>query len=827
MIDGVAPTVTVNQGAGQADPTNVSPVSFDVVFSEPVTGFDASGVTIGGTASTGAPTVTPLSSTNYTITVPVLGDGTITASIAANKAHDVANNGNTASTSTDNSVTLDTTPRPSSPSTVPVRPRRTRRSVQFTVTFSEAVSGVDATDFVTAQSGVSGSSVTNVSGSGASYTVTVNTGSGDGTVALNLVDDDSIHDLVGYPLAGAGVGNGNFAGQAYTIDKTAPATPSITASNPVSPSSNASPSLSGATDPSTTVKIYNNATCTTQVGSGSDTLFTSTGITATATPNSTTSFYVTATDSAGNVSGCSTPAFTYLHDNTAPTVINVTSPVTNGTYGIGAVIPVTVQFSEPVNVTGTPQLTLSTGTPSTTAVNYTGGTGTDTLTFTYTVVSGNSSADLNYAATTSLALNSGTIKDLVGNSATLTLPATGAANSLGGNKNIVVSTAAGRGSGSISVAPGSVTAGSTGNTLTFTFTAPAGQSYNSGSTITVQVPSGWTTPQTSNAANPGFVSVATVSGTSCVPGTPAVSGTGPWTITVAQTCANSDAMSITYGGGTSATKVTAPTTAGTATFATNTKQGSGGTLTPVNPAPTVAINPGPATNINFQTSPVTTTAGATLAATTVRIRDQFNNVVTSDNTTNITVAITTNSGTAGATLSGTKTRQAQNGVVTFNDLSIDKSGTAYSLTATSSPSFGSATSGTFNINAGTPTQFAITSVNGGVTPTAGASFPVTVQSQDTFGNASNVTTSTGFTVQAYRCRRREHVEHAGAQQLDDRRQPHVHQHRELPRVRHRADRHPHQRDEPDRERHDHHRQPARLHLVRLHPPRRRRCRRAS
>ena len=33
------PTVTINQAAGQADPTNASPINFTVVFSEPVTGF--------------------------------------------------------------------------------------------------------------------------------------------------------------------------------------------------------------------------------------------------------------------------------------------------------------------------------------------------------------------------------------------------------------------------------------------------------------------------------------------------------------------------------------------------------------------------------------------------------------------------------------------------------------------------------------------------------------------------------------------------------------------------------------------------------------------
>src|SRR5207248_10765438 len=41
-FDSVGPTVTVNQAAGQADPTNASPILFTVVFSEAVTGFDGS-----------------------------------------------------------------------------------------------------------------------------------------------------------------------------------------------------------------------------------------------------------------------------------------------------------------------------------------------------------------------------------------------------------------------------------------------------------------------------------------------------------------------------------------------------------------------------------------------------------------------------------------------------------------------------------------------------------------------------------------------------------------------------------------------------------------
>ena len=33
------PTVTINQASGQEDPTNDLPIRFDVVFSEPVSGF--------------------------------------------------------------------------------------------------------------------------------------------------------------------------------------------------------------------------------------------------------------------------------------------------------------------------------------------------------------------------------------------------------------------------------------------------------------------------------------------------------------------------------------------------------------------------------------------------------------------------------------------------------------------------------------------------------------------------------------------------------------------------------------------------------------------
>jgi hypothetical protein len=97
-------------------------------------------------------------------------------------------------------------------------------SVNFKVNFSESVSGVDASDFALVTNGsLGGASVTNISGSGKVYIVSVNTGSEDGTVGLNVKDDDSIVDVSDSPLGGAGSDNGNFtSGEIYTVIKSAP-----------------------------------------------------------------------------------------------------------------------------------------------------------------------------------------------------------------------------------------------------------------------------------------------------------------------------------------------------------------------------------------------------------------------------------------------------------------------------------------------------------------------------------------------------------------------------------------------------------------------------
>lgn len=121
--------------------------------------------------------------------------------------------------------TLDTTPPTViSINRVGVSPT-SATSVQWLVTFSENVTGVDASDFQLVNTGLPGPPViTDVSGSGSSYTVTASTGSGgvSGSLGLNLVDNNSIHDAAQNPLAASGGGaDGSFTGQVYQYDPTA------------------------------------------------------------------------------------------------------------------------------------------------------------------------------------------------------------------------------------------------------------------------------------------------------------------------------------------------------------------------------------------------------------------------------------------------------------------------------------------------------------------------------------------------------------------------------------------------------------------------------
>jgi plastocyanin len=144
--------------------------------------------------------------------------------------------------------------------------------------------------------------------------------------------------------------------------------------------------------------------------------------------------------------------------------------------------------------------------------------------------------------------------------------------------------------------------------------------------------------------------------------------------------------------------------------------------------------PGPSpipTKVGFTAQPGNTAVGAAITpAVTVRVQDASGNPVTSS-TAPITIAIGNNSG--GATLGGTTTQTAASGVATFSDLTLDKSGAAYTLSASSS-GLTSATSGAFNIFGAA----ALIAKNAGDNQTAQVGTAVPIDPQVLVTDANNV-----------------------------------------------------------------------------------------
>ncbi len=208
-----------------ATPTTAASVSWTVTFSEPVTGVDDTDFLLvtGGTANGAAPTSSG-SGAVYTVTVAsVVGTGTLCVNVLDDNSivNATMEALNSAFTCTQTYAVDNTDPTVSSINRSGATPTAAT-SVAWTVTFSEVVTGVDASDFALVSVGVTGASVSAVSGSGASRTVTASTGSGSGTLGLNLVDNDTIVDAVLQPLGGVGAANGNFTGEVYSVNKSGP-----------------------------------------------------------------------------------------------------------------------------------------------------------------------------------------------------------------------------------------------------------------------------------------------------------------------------------------------------------------------------------------------------------------------------------------------------------------------------------------------------------------------------------------------------------------------------------------------------------------------------
>jgi hypothetical protein len=164
-----------------------------------------------------------VASTGYTITIPAVslineGDYNIVAV-------DAAGNVSAPSAGADSWLTIDNTP-PSVAITLVSASPSTATSLDFTITFSESVTGVDISDFVLATGTANDATgtISNLSGSGAVYTVTVNTivgqnSSGTNSILnLNLIASPAIADLAANGFAGTVTLDNE-----YLVDNTKPA----------------------------------------------------------------------------------------------------------------------------------------------------------------------------------------------------------------------------------------------------------------------------------------------------------------------------------------------------------------------------------------------------------------------------------------------------------------------------------------------------------------------------------------------------------------------------------------------------------------------------
>lgn len=172
----------------------------------------------------------------------------------------------------------------------------------------------------------------------------------------------------------------------------------------------------------------------------------------------------------------------------------------------------------------------------------------------------------------------------------------------------------------------------------------------------------------------------------------------------------------------------------------------------VTQAASLTVTPAAGATLDFTVQPVGGAAGVAMTPPVeVTVRDAFGNTATGFSGS-VTVALGANPG--GAVLSGTTTRTATAGVATFDDLSLDKAGTGYTLAASATGATG-ATSNPFGVGAGvvSASQSTVAIVPGAIVASGGSSAAtVTVVVKDAFGNpipGASVTlaaTGTGNTI---------------------------------------------------------------------------------
>ena len=438
-------------------------------------------------------------------------------------------------------------------------------SVNYTVTFSQSVTGVDISDFTLSPGGTASGAITSISGSGSTYTVTVDTLGGDGTLRLDLNS------------SGTGIKNGSnvditsgyTAGETYSLDHTAPtapSTPAMTAGTDTGASSsdaitkNATPVFTGTGEANATVNLYD-TDGTTLLGTATADGSGKWSVTSSTLSSGAHTVSVKQTDAAGNVSKASSTLAVQI-DTAAPSapgapvlspgsdsgvsgdsLTNVVTPVITGTAEANATVK--LYDTDGTTLLGT---TTADGSGKWSVTSSTLTSGSHTLSVKQTDVAGNVSpagSGLNLNIDTSVpgapgtpalqtASDSGTLSDGITKITTPTLTGTGTVGDTvtlyDTNGSTVLGTAVVDGSGNWSIASSALS--DAVHTVTVKQTNPAGTASSASSPFNLTIDSSAPGAPSAPAMTAGTDTGASSSDAVTSNVTPVFTGTGEANATV-------------------------------------------------------------------------------------------------------------------------------------------------------------------------------------------------------------------------------------------------------------------------------------------------------
>lgn len=177
-VDTTPPVFRIEQGPTQADPTTFSTIYFRLFYLEPVVGFATTDISFEGTTANLSNVIITHTNSPVSDTIRidnVISDGhVVRASLPAGSVADLAGNPSIATESPDNMVTIDNVrPTLTINQSVGQADPTSSLPLRYTAVFSEPVTGFNAGDVLVTSTGNITGLIRNVSGSGATYEITV------------------------------------------------------------------------------------------------------------------------------------------------------------------------------------------------------------------------------------------------------------------------------------------------------------------------------------------------------------------------------------------------------------------------------------------------------------------------------------------------------------------------------------------------------------------------------------------------------------------------------------------------------------------------------